>query len=124
LRKKPDDANNPDTITALLKELDEVGFIYRTRIDNKIDTNKRIIKRKLVQIVFFFREVIRFAQHFIAGKLLVVDNTFNTNKLRLPLLINMSIINSDKTFFYILSYCSDETAKSYHYFFQILREEI
>jgi hypothetical protein len=27
---------------------------------------------------------------------LIIDNTFNTNKLRLPLLINIGIINSDR----------------------------
>jgi hypothetical protein len=38
LRKKPGDANNPDTITALLKELDEAGFVYRTRTEDEIDS--------------------------------------------------------------------------------------
>jgi hypothetical protein len=59
LRKKPGDANNPNTITVLFKELNEVGFIYRIRTDNKIDVNKRVVKRKLVQIIFFPKEVIR-----------------------------------------------------------------
>jgi hypothetical protein len=31
LRKKPGDSSNPDTITSLLKVLDDLGFIYRTR---------------------------------------------------------------------------------------------
>jgi len=68
--------------------------------------------------------VIRFTQRFIASKLFIVDNTFNINKLRLPLLVSMGIINSSKTFPYALSYCPGETVESYNFFFQILREEI
>jgi hypothetical protein len=74
--------------------------------------------------VFFYKEVIRLTQRFIADKLLVINNTFNTNKLRLPLLISIDITNSGKTFPCASSYCSGETAESYDFFFQILREEI
>jgi hypothetical protein len=59
LRKKPGDVYNPNTITALLKKLNKAGFIYRTRIEDKIDENKRVVKRKLIQIIFFYKEIIR-----------------------------------------------------------------
>jgi MULE transposase domain len=83
-----------------------------------------VIKRKLIQIIFFYKEVIRLAQRFIAEKLLIVNSTFNTNKLRLPFLIGVGITNNGKTFPYALSYCPGETAKSYNFFFQTLRQEI
>jgi hypothetical protein len=117
LRKKPGDAYNLNTITALLKELNKTGFMYKTRTEDKIDENKRVIKRKLIQIIFFHREVIRRAQRFIAKKLLVINSTFNTNKLRLPLLIGVSIINNSKTFPCASSYYLSETAESYNFFF-------
>lgn len=98
LRKKSGDANNPDTITALLKEPHDAGFMYRTRTKVEINENDRVVKRKLIQIIFFHREVIHFAQPFITGKLLIVDGTFNTTKLRLPLLIGVGITNSGKIF--------------------------
>src|SRR5437016_3954054 len=74
--------------------------------------------------MFFHKEVIRFAQRFIASKLLVVDGTFNTNKLRLPLLVRVDITNSGKTFPCASSYCPGETTESYDFFFQTLREEM
>jgi hypothetical protein len=74
--------------------------------------------------VFFHREVIRFTQRFIAGKLLIINGIFNTNKLRLPLLISVGITNSGKTFPCASSYCLSETAESYNFFFQTLRQEI
>jgi len=48
LRKNPADANNSNTITILLKELNEARFIYRIRIEDKIDINERIIKYKII----------------------------------------------------------------------------
>jgi len=43
---------------------------------------------------------------------LVVDGTFNTNSLRLPLLID-----SGKTFPVAFSYCPSESKESFDFFF-------
>jgi hypothetical protein len=68
--------------------------------------------------MFFYKKIIRFAQRFIVGKLFVIDNIFNTNKLRLLLLINVSVTNNSKTFFYVSNYCSGEIAEFYDFFFK------
>jgi MULE transposase domain len=54
---------------------------------------------------------------------LVVDGTFNTNSLRLPLLIAVGITNFGKTFPVAFSYCLSESKESYNFFFQSLKEE-
>jgi hypothetical protein len=61
LRKKPSDAYNSNIIIALLKKLNKAGFMYRIRTEDEIDKNERVVKRKLIQIIFFYKEVIRFA---------------------------------------------------------------
>jgi hypothetical protein len=48
LRKKSGDAYNLNIITALLKKLNKVGFIYKIRTEDEINKNKRIVKRKLI----------------------------------------------------------------------------
>jgi hypothetical protein len=97
LRRQPGDSNNPSTINGLLAALDESEFVYRTRIKDELKED-RMVSRQLVQIVFFIKDVIRFGQRFIAGKVLIVDGTFNTNKLRMPLLVGVGVINFGKTF--------------------------
>jgi hypothetical protein len=62
-------------------------------------------------------------QRFVAGFVLVVDGTFNTNSLRLPLLIAVGITNSGKTFPVAFSYCPSGSKESYDFFFQSLKEE-
>jgi hypothetical protein len=86
LRKQPGDSTNPSTIDGLLAALYESDFVYRTRTEDKLQEG-RVVSRKLIQIVFFIKDAIRFGQRFIAGKVLIVDGTFNTNKLRMPLLV-------------------------------------
>ena len=54
----------------------------------------------------------------------MVDGTFNTNKLRLPLLTSVGIIGTGKIFPVPLSYCPGETAASYNFFFESLRSEV
>jgi hypothetical protein len=58
------------------------------------------------------------------GKLLVVNGTFNTNELRLPLLTSVEVTNTGLTFPVSLSYCPGETAASYNFFFEYLRCEV
>jgi len=60
LYKKPNNINNPNTIIILLKELNKTEFIYKIYTKNKINTNKKIVKYKLIQIIFFYKEVICF----------------------------------------------------------------
>jgi hypothetical protein len=97
LRRQPDNSNNPSTINGLLAVLDKSEFVYRTCIKDELKEN-RVISRQLVQIVFFIKDAIRFGQRFITGKVLIINSTFNTNKLRMPLLVNVGVTNSGKTF--------------------------
>jgi hypothetical protein len=83
----------------------------------------RVIKRKLIQVVFFHKEAIRFGQRIMAGKVLVVDGACNMNKLRMPLSAEVGITNSNETFPSAYSYCLGETAGPYD-FLEILGEEV
>jgi hypothetical protein len=53
---------------------------------------------------------------------MIIDGTFNTNTLRLPLLISIGITNSGKIFPTGFSYCPSESTESYQFFFQFIKE--
>ena len=122
--KLPDKDDAGETIQGLLIALEDAGFLFRIRVAVEEDLEGNPISRKLIQIFFIHREQIRYGQRFIAGFLLVVDGTFNTNALRLPLLIAVGITNSGKTFPLAFSYCPSESAESYKFFFDCLNEEV
>jgi hypothetical protein len=116
-------ADDCQTIQGLLVALADAGFLWRSRVEYEEDPAGNVISQKLVQIFFMNKQQVVLAQRFVAGFVLVVDDTFNTNSLQLPLLIAVGITNSGKTFPVAFSYCPSESKESYDFFFQSLKEE-
>jgi hypothetical protein len=83
-----------------------------------------VTSQKLIQIFFMNKQQVALAQRFVAGFVLVVDGTFNTNSLRLPVLIAVGITNSGKTFPVAFSYCPSESKESYEFFLRISSQAI
>ena len=119
-RPSPEDSQ---TIQGLLVALADAGFRWRCRVEVEEDPAQNIISQKLIQIFFIHPKQIALAQRFVAGFVLIIDGTFNTNNLRLPLLIAVGITNSGKTFPVAFSYCPSESKDSYDFFFQSLKGE-
>jgi hypothetical protein len=117
-------ADDCQTIQGLLVALADANFFWRFRVECEEDPAGNVISQKLIQIFFMSKQQVVLAQRFVAGFVLVVDSTFNTNSLRLPLLIAVGITNSGKTFPVAFSYCRSESKESYDFFFQSLKEEV
>jgi hypothetical protein len=62
------------------------------------DEEDKPISRKMKQVWFAHKEQLAYARRFVSDWLLVIDGTFNTNKDRLPLLIAVGVLNSERTF--------------------------
>jgi hypothetical protein len=80
-----------------------------------------VISQKFIQI-FFHPKQVQLAQRFVANFVMVIYGTFNTNYLRLSLLVAVGATNSGKTFPLAFSYCPSESKESYDFFFQPLKE--
>jgi hypothetical protein len=117
-------SDDSQTIQGLLVALADAGFRWRCRVEVEEDPERNIISQKLTQIFFLHPRQITLAQRFVAGFVLLTDGTFNTNNLRLPLLIAVGITNSGKTFPVAFSYCPSEDKDSYDFFFQSLKAEV
>jgi MULE transposase domain len=72
---------------------------------------------------FYPPSAIQLAQRWVASHAIVVDATFSTNSLRLPLIVAVGVTNEDKTFPIAFSYCPSEAAESFIFFFESLRAE-
>jgi hypothetical protein len=119
-RPSPEDCQ---TIQGLLVALADSGFLWRTRVEVEEDPNGNMISQKLIQIFFIHPKQVYLAQRFVADFVMVINGTFNTNNLRLPLLIAVGVTNSGKTFPLAFSYCPSESKESYDFFFRSLKEE-
>jgi hypothetical protein len=123
VRKMIANKDQPQTIDGLLVALQEEGFVYRVRVKVEEDDDGKPVKRKMLQLWFAHREQLDAATRFCSDWLLVIDGTFNTNKERLPLLIAVGVLNSGKTFPVSFSYCPSESAESFAFVWDSLKEE-
>lgn len=64
-----------------------------------------------------------FAQRFVSRLVTLIDGTFNTNMLRLPLPVCVGITNTGSTFPICFSCCPSESEQSSRFNFQALKEE-
>jgi hypothetical protein len=116
-------ADDCQAIRSLLVALVDIGFLWRSRVEYGEDPADNVISQKLSQIFFMNKQQVVLARRFVAGFVLVIDGTFNTNSLRLPLLIAVGITNSGKTFPVAFSYRPSGSKERNDFFFQSLKEE-
>jgi hypothetical protein len=55
---------------------------------------------------------------------MIIDGTFNTNALRLPLLAAVGVSNSGATFPLAFSYCPSESEDAFGFFFDSMKEMV
>jgi hypothetical protein len=60
--------------------LADAGFLWRSRVEHEEDPAGNVTSQKLIQIFFMNKQQVALAQQFVAGFVLVVDGTFNTNR--------------------------------------------
>jgi hypothetical protein len=123
IRKMKADKDKPKTVEGILVALHEAGFIFRTRQNIEEDGTGKVINRKLIQIFFAHRKQLDAAKRFVSGWLLVIDSTFNANKLRLPLLVIVGVLNTGNIFPEAFSFCPSESRETFDFIWESLKEE-
>jgi MULE transposase domain len=124
VRKEMPDKAKPKTIIALLRVLEDQQFVYQTRFEVEVDKiTGKTVARKLVQLFFAHRAQLDAAARFVADWSIVIDGTFNTNELRLPLLVCVGVLSTNRTFPVAFSYCPSESAESIGFVWESLKAE-
>lgn len=127
VRDRQSNKEDGNTISGLIRALRDQDFKFRLRFEEEYEGDgdkRKILSKKLVQIFFWQSQTAQLARQFAADYAIALDGTFNTNKLRLPLLVATSETNTEKIFPVAFSYCPGETVESYNFFFTCLKEEI
>ena len=87
---------------------------YHPRTGDEYIVKDKVRKKKVVRDIFFMSdERIRLARRFVSGFIYKTDATFNTNTLRLPLLVMVRIDNTGHTFPMAFMFITSESAKSF-----------
>jgi hypothetical protein len=77
----------------------------------------------LIQLFWAHRKQLEAAQRFVADWLIIIDGTFNTNNLKLPLLMLIGVLNTNKTFPVAFLFCPSESAESIGFVWESLKAE-
>ena len=106
----------------MLYALDDVEFHHRCRVRDEVDESGKVVSRKLIQIWFTHPKLITAATRYVAGSVLIIDATFNTNKAQMPIIVAVGVLPNSKTFPIAFSYCRAEDNDLYSFFWQSLKE--
>lgn len=103
------------TIEALVAALSEEGFICALRVVEEQDQEGHIYNKQVVQIWFTHPDLVRYAQRFVASKVMLIDGTWNTNKGKFPLIISSGIANCNQTFPVSFSWSKSECGDAFSF---------
>lgn len=117
LRKNPVDEEDDESIIGLVHELQESNWHCEFRSEVLENNEVKVVNRKLIQVWFTHPKLMFYTQKFISDFIIYIDGTFNTNELKMPLLIAVGQLNSGKTFPVAFSWCPEEDEASYAFFF-------
>jgi hypothetical protein len=104
---------------ATLVALDEASFVYTVRYE--IDSTLPVQTRKMTQIWFAHPDQLRAARRFCTGFSVIIDGTFNTNSLRLPLIVMCGVLNTGRTFPVSFSFCPSESREAFEFIFESMK---
>jgi hypothetical protein len=122
VRAQPANKSEDKSIAGLIVTLQEAGFVYRTRV--KVTYEGEVaVARKLVQLWFAHPTQLEMARRFVSGFALIIDGTFNTNSLRLPLLVAVGSLHTGASFPVFFSFCPSEDRASFEFCWDSFKEE-
>jgi hypothetical protein len=109
------------TIIGLIEALRNQDCVYEVRAKDVLDDSGGITSRKCQQIWFSHPDLLKVTARFVAGSLCIIDATFNTNNLRMPMIVAVGVMNNEKTFPIAFSFCPGESTESYSFFWESLK---
>lgn len=97
VRGKPLEQSN-DLFEGLVPALEEVGFRFNCLMGAELAEDGSI-KGRILEQVFFITDIqIVYARRFIANQVLLIDGTFETNRLSMVLLVVVGITSTNDNF--------------------------
>jgi hypothetical protein len=112
VRGRPLDQSN-DSFEGLVLALEEVGFKFDCLMGDELAEDGSVKGRILEQLFFIIDDQIAYARRFIAHQVLLIDGTFETNRLGMVLLVVVGITSTNKNFPAAHSFAKSESAEAF-----------
>jgi hypothetical protein len=99
-------------LLALVTVLERDNWTYRTYWEFVRDDLKVVTKQVLKAVFFTNDTLIKQARRFCPDWMIQVDGTFNTNKIRMPLIDCLGVNNTGKSFIFAFCFVTSESSEN------------
>jgi hypothetical protein len=111
-------------LLALVTVLERDNWTYRTFWEFIRDDLKVITKQVLKAVFFTNDALIKQARRFCPDWIIQVDGTFNTNKIRMPLIDCLGMNNTGKSFIFAFCFVTSESSENWGFVLECLEQTV
>jgi hypothetical protein len=104
---------NSDGLLVLVTVLKRDSWTYRTFWDFSYSLVSAVTKQVLKAVFFTNNELIRLARRFTPDWMIQMDRTFNTNRIKLPLIDVLSVTNTGHSFIFTFCFVTLESSDNW-----------
>jgi hypothetical protein len=115
---------NSDGLLALVTVLEQDSWTYRTFWDFSYSSVGIVTKQVLKAVFFTNDELIRLARRFTPDWMIQMDGTFNTNRIKLPLINVLSVTNTGHSFIFAFCFMTSESSDNWGFTLQCLERVV
>jgi hypothetical protein len=125
VRSKPlEDGISNDSFKGLVLTLEEISFRFACLMSDELTEDGDIKRRILEQLFFISNTQIVYGKRFLASHVILIDGTFETNRLSLVLLMTVGVINTGKNFPAAYNFARSKVRVSFDFVFDYLKRFI
>jgi hypothetical protein len=111
-------------LLALVTVLERENWTYRTYWEFVRD-DLNVVTKQVLKAVFFTNDpLIKQARRFCPDWMIQVDGTFNTNKIRMPLIDCLGVNNTGRSFIFAFCFVTSESAENWGFVLQCLEQTV
>jgi hypothetical protein len=122
-RKQPMDLN-PDGLLALVTVLERDQWVYRTYWEFIRDELGQVKQQVLKAVFFTNNSLMKLARRFTPDWMIQVDGTFNTNRIRMPLIDCLGVSNTGGSFIFAFCFVTSESSENWGFVLQCLEQTV
>jgi hypothetical protein len=111
-------------LLALVTVLERDNWTYRTYWEFVRDDLKVVTKQVLKAVFFTNDTLIKQARRFCPDWMIQVDGTFNTNKIRMPLIDCLGVNNTGKSFIFAFCFVTSESSENWGFVLECLEQTV
>jgi hypothetical protein len=117
-------APTTEGLLALVSVLERDGWIYRT-LWEFVKNDLQVVINQVLKAVFFTNdELIKLARRFCPDWMIQTDGTFNTNRIKMPLIDCLGVNNTGKSFIFAFAFVTSESSDNWGFVLECLEQTV